>query len=330
MAGLSQWSAAPRCAAKYRTNHPSKKSSRCSPDVVGPKLDADPRSGRTGRLRYPVLPGPLAAAAHHDEIPVPQVVPERRAGAAVPRSQQQRPRLPEGDDRDHRVLARAAPDRVAVQRDAVAPVPVEAQTRRREPLAQLGLVMGVERVPAGVKGRVGQGLVRTVEPKQSRHVDRPVVHPPPLRLPRHRLDQPPEQRRRPRQPSPLDVDPGSVTERYPLRAQRRRRRLVPEVEQRVLNSHTHTNMLSQQSNARSTDPVSPAQRGCVPVSKSTARPTSALRSASIFAKTSVTSSPNFGPPSSKALKSATSPRCGRKSAIARSPLRAWSCIFSRW
>src|SRR6202034_701561 len=94
-----------------------------SANVVRPELDADPGAGRTGRLGDPVLPGPLAAAAHHDEIPVPEVVPQRRR-SAVTRAQRQRPSLAQGHDRDHGVLARPAPDRVAVQGDAVSPVPV--------------------------------------------------------------------------------------------------------------------------------------------------------------------------------------------------------------
>src|ERR1700733_4079078 len=105
------------------------------------ELDTDPRAGRTGRLGHGVLPGALAAAAHDDEVSVPEVVPAAAgvlagAGAAA-RPQQQRAVLAERDDGDHRVLRRTTPDGVAVPGHAVPLVPVEAQPRRDERLAPL-------------------------------------------------------------------------------------------------------------------------------------------------------------------------------------------------
>src|ERR1700722_11196676 len=94
------------------------------------ELDADPRAGRAGRLGHGVLPGALAAAAHDDEVTVPEVVPEGASTLVGPGSQQERPRLAERDYSDHRVLPRAAPDGVAVPGDAVPFVPVEAQAGR--------------------------------------------------------------------------------------------------------------------------------------------------------------------------------------------------------
>ena len=40
-------------------------------DVVRAELDADPWAGRPRRLRYRVLPGALAGAAHHQQVAVP-------------------------------------------------------------------------------------------------------------------------------------------------------------------------------------------------------------------------------------------------------------------
>src|ERR1700722_12186507 len=162
-----------------------------SADAAWTELDADPWAGRAGRLGHGVLPGALAAAAHDDEVPVPEVVPDgadTSADAVIttlpgtgalpgagPWAQQQRPRLAERDDRDHGVLGRAAPDGVAVPCDAVPLVPVEAQAGRDERLPELGGVVPVQRRAARVKRGVGQRRVLAIEAQQPRHVDCPVI-----------------------------------------------------------------------------------------------------------------------------------------------------------
>src|ERR1017187_5524958 len=113
-----------------------------------PELHADPRPDRLGRLGYGVLPGALAAAAHDQQIPIPDLEPQRRATASRP--QRQDPWRAQRHDRDHGVLSLAAPDRVPVPRDAVSPVPVQAQPRRQERLAELGAV--VRRQPPPPRG----------------------------------------------------------------------------------------------------------------------------------------------------------------------------------
>src|ERR1700744_4886888 len=55
-----------------------------SAHVARPELHADPRPGRPGRLGHRVLPGPLAAAAHHQQVAVPELVAPGGAGPARP------------------------------------------------------------------------------------------------------------------------------------------------------------------------------------------------------------------------------------------------------
>src|SRR5258708_19008071 len=102
------------------------RASRRLAHVSRAELDADPRPGGAGRLGYRVLPGALAAAAHHKQVAMAQVVTQRLAAAA--RAKQQGPGRPERDDRDHGVLRSAAPCGVAVPGHAVAAVPVKAQS----------------------------------------------------------------------------------------------------------------------------------------------------------------------------------------------------------
>ncbi len=96
-----------------------------SADPARAELHADPRPGGPGRLGHGVLPGALAAAAHHQQVPVADLVPQRRA--ATPGAKHQGPRRAQGQDGDHGVLRGAAADPVTVPGDAVPAVPVEAQ-----------------------------------------------------------------------------------------------------------------------------------------------------------------------------------------------------------
>src|SRR6202042_1797630 len=93
-----------------------------SADAARAELDADPWSRRPRGLGHGVLPGALAAAAHYDQVAVPEAVPQRAviaasagAGADVgPRPEQQRSRGAQRHDRDHCVLGASAPDGVPV------------------------------------------------------------------------------------------------------------------------------------------------------------------------------------------------------------------------
>src|SRR6202020_1389635 len=122
-----------RPGAVIRADRRARPRSPHSADSARPELDADPRTGRAGGLGYGVLPGALAAAAHHEEIAMAEVVADGRAAAA--RAQQQRAGRAHRDNRDHGVRGPAAPDGVTVPRDAVPAVPVQAQAGGPEWLA---------------------------------------------------------------------------------------------------------------------------------------------------------------------------------------------------
>src|SRR5882672_9143371 len=64
-------SVATNCGYSPTSNEPNRTRSA---DAPGTELDADPRARRPRRLRDGVLPGPLAAAAHDDEVAVPEAV----------------------------------------------------------------------------------------------------------------------------------------------------------------------------------------------------------------------------------------------------------------
>jgi len=70
-----------------------------SAHAAGPELHADPRPDRLGRLGDGMLPCALAAAAHDQQVAVPDLEPQRRATPGLPaasrahsRAQQQGPR----------------------------------------------------------------------------------------------------------------------------------------------------------------------------------------------------------------------------------------------
>src|SRR6266852_3636515 len=224
---------------------------RVSANSAWPELDADPRSGRPGGLRYGVLPGALAATAHHEKITVPKIMAECRAAAARP--QEQRTGRADGDDRDHGVRPGAAPDRVAVPCDAVPAVPVEAQPGGQELLAEFRCVVRVQCLPELGERGIGQGLARSVEADQPGDVHHPVVHLPFLGLPWHGVDQPAQQRVGPGDPAPPHIDPGPVGKDGPpyRRAQLTRSHLVGEVKQRTLECARHEPSIDVPSNAYS-------------------------------------------------------------------------------
>ena len=92
----------------------------------------------------------------------------RRDGAAAPRPQRQGPRRAQRQDRHHGVLARAPSGRITVPGHAVPPVPVQAQPRGPERLAQFGPVVRGQRLPRGGQRRVRQRLVLAVKAQQPR------------------------------------------------------------------------------------------------------------------------------------------------------------------
>src|SRR5690348_3964229 len=71
---------------------------------AGTELNADPRPDRLGGLRHGVLPGALAAAAHDQQVAVPDLEPQRPL-PSLARPQQQRPRRAQRQDGHHGVLA---------------------------------------------------------------------------------------------------------------------------------------------------------------------------------------------------------------------------------
>src|SRR5690348_5217287 len=136
-----------------------------SADTMRPELHADPRAGDPGALGHRVLPGPLAAPAHDEQVTVADVMAEH-GPAPVTRPEQQRPWRTERQDRYHGVLGAAPPDRVTMPRDTVPPVPVQTQPRGAQRFAEFGLVVLAERIPSAGEHRIGQGLPLGVEAKQ--------------------------------------------------------------------------------------------------------------------------------------------------------------------
>src|SRR4051812_45486754 len=112
-----------------------------------------------------MLPGALARAAHHQQVAVAEIVPDR-ASATAARSEQQSARRAEDDQRDHRVVRAAPPDAVAVPGHRVPAVAVEAEPGGGEPLAQLGLVVLVQHLLGLDERGVGGGPLPAEKAKQ--------------------------------------------------------------------------------------------------------------------------------------------------------------------
>ena len=238
-AGLAQ------LEAGFRPDQGAARQSPASPHVARAELHADPWPGRPGRLRHRVFPGALAAAAHHQQVAVADLVPQRRA--ATPGPEQQGPRRTQGQDGHHGVLLRTPADPVTVPGDTVPAVPVQAQARRAERFPQLFPVVPVQRGPRLRQHRVGQGRILAVEAEQPGHLNHPVVHPPPLLAPRHGVAQPFEQDVGARHPAGPDVHPRAAIEDGPVhrRAEQPRSRLVAQVEQGSLQSSLHAPRIRQ-------------------------------------------------------------------------------------
>ncbi len=180
---------------------------RRSEDPARPELHRDPRSG-VSHLRYGVLPGALTRTAHHQQVAVTQLEDERLATPTWP--EHQTPRVAERRDRDHGVLHAAAPDRVAVPRDAVTAVAVVAAAGRHERLAELGEVVGAQLFARLHEQRVRERLAVAVGVDEPRYVDDPVIHLPPLGPPRHVGHEPGEHLIGARHPVAAYVDPGAA------------------------------------------------------------------------------------------------------------------------
>ena len=166
-------------------------------------------------------------------------------GAAAPRPQQQRARGAERHDRDHGVFRAAPAGRVAVPRDAVPAVPVQAQPRGHERLAELRPGVRGERRLGLAEHRIRQRIRLAVEAVQPRHVDHPVIHLPPLGAPRDRAGQPGEQRVGAADPAWQHVDPRAAAQRGPRRCERPRGGLLPAVQQRCLECKRHGTSLAR-------------------------------------------------------------------------------------
>ncbi len=219
-----------------------------SADPARPELHADPRAGGPRRLRHRVLPGALAAATHHQQVTVADVVAQCRAAAPGPK--QQGPWRAQGQDGHHGVLFVAPADPVAVPGDAVPAVPVEAQARSTQRLAQVRPVVLVERVARHGQRGIGQGFTLAVEAEQPGHLDHPVVHPAPFLLPRRGVAQPLEQDVGTRHPARPEIHPGAPVEHRPAhrRSEWPRSRLVAQVEQGSLQASLHGPSICEESN----------------------------------------------------------------------------------
>src|SRR5664279_3563544 len=97
-----------------------------SGDSGRPELDADPGPDTTAGLGHGMFPGALAAAAHHDQIPVAER--KTQPSPTTARAKLQHPGGADGQDRDHGVSVRTATDSVSVPGHAVVSVAVQAQS----------------------------------------------------------------------------------------------------------------------------------------------------------------------------------------------------------
>src|SRR5664279_2749550 len=176
-----------------------------SGDSGRPELDADPGADATAGLGHGVFPGPLAAAAHHDQIPVAER--KSQPGPATARAKLQYPGGADGQDRDHGVRVRTSTDPVSVPRHAVGSVAVQTQSRGDELLAEFGRIVGVQLVPCLPEHRMGQLGVGGVPAEQSGHVDLAVVHGASLGPPRDVAQQYVADMIRPGQPAGQVIDP---------------------------------------------------------------------------------------------------------------------------
>ncbi len=220
----------PRAARRPRGSAPSAaqrsprlSAPRGSADPARPELHADPRAGGPGRLGHRVLPGALAAAAHHQQVAVAQLVPTpgRRpaaaaAGPAARRGTRSRPPCP-----------RWRPGRSGHRARRHCPGRPGTGTGPPCRTAPPGLPRSAGRAPRAPRQR-GVGQVRTlaVEAEQPGHLDHPVIHPAPFLAPRHGVAQPFEQDVGARHPAGPDVHPRAAIEHGPVhrRAERPRSR----------------------------------------------------------------------------------------------------------
>ncbi|MBA3527974.1 MAG: hypothetical protein H0T91_01405 [Propionibacteriaceae bacterium] len=69
--------------------------------------------------------------------------------------------------------------------------------------------MGAQRIPRLDQDRMRQWVAFAEEAQQSRHIDDPLIHLPPLRLPRHGVDELVEERVSSAEPAGQQVDPGA-------------------------------------------------------------------------------------------------------------------------
>ena len=192
------------------------------------------RAERAGALGNRVLPGALAAPAHHEQVAGAEVEPERATAPA--RAEEEPTTGAERHDRHDRVLARGTSDGVPVPLDAVSPVPVEAEPDGPQRLTELRQVAVAQRGPHLGEHGVRQHVALVVEALEPGHVDHPVVHAPALRPPRHARLQVVEERSRAADPPAPDVQPGAPG-KHPARhapSKRPQHHLVARGEERAL------------------------------------------------------------------------------------------------
>ena len=159
--------------------------------------------------------------------------------AASQRPQGQNPRVAERQDRHDRLRDPAARV-VTMPGDAVRTVPVQAQARRAQRLAEHRPIALVERGHRLGQRGVGQLLPRTIEAQQPGHRDHPVIHRAPLSPPRHGLKQPLEHVIGAGHPARQHIKPGSLRQRRsPQPSEVGDLELLVKVKQRSLERDSH-------------------------------------------------------------------------------------------
>ncbi|GAA1598763.1 hypothetical protein GCM10009804_64160 [Kribbella hippodromi] len=125
-------------------------------------------------------------------------------------------------------------------RNTVPPVPVVTQPSRPKRFPQLLRVIRTEAIPSLTQNPQRQRIILPVKTQQPRHINHPVIHLPPLRVPRHFPSQPLKNLISPLKPPRQHINPSPPPEHSaPHPTQRPHRRLPKRVQQRPLNLTTH-------------------------------------------------------------------------------------------
>lgn len=153
-----------------------------------------------------MVEGPLAAAAHDEEVAVAHF--DRERASTTSGSEGQAAGRSDRDDGDDGVMVSPSPDPITVPGDRIVSVSVEAASGGHERFAEFLAISPVEGVTGSFEGWMRQSLPRPVLVLQPGHVDVAVVHASSTRTPWDPVEQCIEDGIGFRQPGSGDVEPG--------------------------------------------------------------------------------------------------------------------------